>query len=242
MKDKISSYTKWFEPSRFMPRPALRAAMRTNDAPQWPISHQDGKKVGPPSGPADSIALYPFEFEVPFETDEQGNQIPIQAKCDVKLTEDDWGDAKIDDILVVDMTSSTHGQEAGPEGGHTEWTLSGTCKVESGNHHLVTSNENIKYSNPKGNVAVCRYTLDVRPIEPGGQKKLNLALVKEILATEMAVLRLDRLSGRDAVLMLKTFLPQDAMSRQTVRQRSCTGHATSALSGGLEKCLPDVWN
>lgn len=171
MKDKISSYTKWFEPSRFMPRPALRAVMRTNDAPQWPISHQDGKKVGPPSGPADSIALYPFEFEVPFETDEQGNQIPIQAKCDVKLTEDDWGDAKIDDILVVDMTSSTHGQEAGPEGGHTEWTLSGTCKVESGNHHLVTSNENIKYSNPKGNVAVCRYTLDVRPIEPGGQKK-----------------------------------------------------------------------
>lgn len=171
MKDKISSYTKWFEPSRFMPRPALRAAMRTNDAPQWPISHQDGKKVGPPSGPADSIALYPFEFEVPFETDEQGNQIPIQAKCDVKLTEDDWGDAKIDDILVVDMTSSTHEQEAGPEGGHTEWTLSGTCKVESGNHHLVTSNENIKYSNPKGNVAVCRYTLDVRLIEPGGQKK-----------------------------------------------------------------------
>lgn len=170
MDKKMISYKKWFEPSRFAPRAAFRMTAKTGNEEEWPVHKKDGDKKGPPSGAADSISLYPFSFKVPFDTDEEGNQIPIMAKCDITLTEDDWGEAKIDDVTVVDMTKATNEKDAGPEGGHTEWTMSGNCKVESGEHVLAVTNENIEYSNPDANVAVCRYTLDVYPIEPGGGK------------------------------------------------------------------------
>lgn len=170
MDKKMISYKKWFEPSCLAPRAAIRMTARTGNEGEWPVHKKDGDQKGPPSGAADSISLYPFSFKVPFDTDEEGNRIPIMAKCDVTLTEDDWGEAKIDGVTVVDMTKTTNEKDAGPEGGHTAWTMSGNCKVESGEHELVVTNENIEYSNPDANVAVCRYTLDVYPIEPGGEK------------------------------------------------------------------------
>lgn len=170
MDKKMISYKKWFEPSCLAPRAAIRMTARTGNEGEWPVHKKDGDQKGPPSGAADSISLYPFSFKVPFDTDEEGNRIPIMAKCDVTLTEDDWGEAKIDGVTVVDMTKATNEKDAGPEGGHTAWTMSGNCKVESGEHELVVTNENIEYSNPDANVAVCRYTLDVYPIEPGGEK------------------------------------------------------------------------
>lgn len=86
----------------------------------------------------------------------------FKAKINVTLTVDDWGSLEIkdqagDSRLKLSMVSSD--AQAGPQGGHAEWTKTGGIELESGVYGIQVTHQNINYTPQSNNKSLCEFEI-----------------------------------------------------------------------------------
>ena len=147
--------------------PVVSVSQSANQIASWPSAlpaHSDSAQIAAPSSSADFVQLEDFSFSLGQGVDVDGNSVDVLFTADVSLTVDDWGQALVDDAVVVDSSAITHAQDAGAEGGHLKWSQQANVLLSSGSHTLSTNNQNIDYSDPSSNIAYCGYSVSARPL------------------------------------------------------------------------------
>ncbi len=147
--------------------PVVPVSQSANQIASWPSAlpaHSDSAQIAAPSSSADFVQLEDFSFSLGQGVDGDGNSVDVLFTADVSLTVDDWGQALVDDVVVVDSSAITHAQDAGAEGGHLKWSQQANVLLSSGSHTLSTNNQNIDYSDPSSNIAYCGYSVSARPL------------------------------------------------------------------------------
>ena len=160
------AYKKWFTPA-----PMLQSRSGESGTPIQPgeILDQggDNRDQDPPTN-GESFS-FNDTVEIPMDVDDEGNPVPITANLEVTYNVEDWGTASLDGTKIIDLSSSE--ASTGPLGGHTTWGKTANVTVQSGNHNLDFTYQNITMPNPNFNKIVCNYTFKAVALEPGGKKE-----------------------------------------------------------------------
>ena len=160
------AYKKWFTPA-----PMLQSRSGESGTPIQPgeILDQggDNRDQDPPTN-GESFS-FNDTVEIPMDVDDEGNPVPVTANLEVTYNVEDWGTASLDGTQIIDLSSSE--ASTGPLGGHTTWGKTANVAVQSGNHNLDFTYQNITMPNPNFNKIVCNYTFKAVALEPGGKKE-----------------------------------------------------------------------
>ena len=160
------AYKKWFTPA-----PILQSRSSVTGSPIQPgeiLDQGDGNRDQDPPTNGESFS-FSDTVEIPMDVDDEGNPVPVTANLEVTYNVEDWGTASLDGTKIIDLSSSE--ASTGPLGGHTTWGKTANVAVQSGNHNLDFTYQNITMPNPNFNKIVCNYTFKAVALEPGGKKE-----------------------------------------------------------------------